>query len=132
MKTRLVGLSLAVAVLGIMFGCGLVYETDYSKPSIPKLIQRIQLGDSVDRVYDVLGEPFHVDAVCVGQTENSGLPGRLASVGLDSVSQYSRSNGVVLYLEYSRPARGSTGHRRYEVDIEQGVVKRVISGVVVD
>ena len=124
--------SFVVLVWVVACGCGLVYETDYSRADIPKLIKQIRLGDSVGKVNEVLGDPFHVDAVYKGQAEGSGLHGRLASVGLDVVGQYSRSNMVVLYLEYSRPARGSSGHLRYEVDIERGIVIRVISGVIVD
>jgi hypothetical protein len=113
-------------------GCGEIYPTDYTVKDLPIRMGSIRQFDSIEQVYSVIGEPFHVDAFDRNSPYEGGRSGRLAAISLKEVSAISRQNGLLLQLEYSRPAAGSSGHLRYEVDIENGVVTKIIKGIVVD
>jgi hypothetical protein len=109
-----------------------MYPTDYSVKDLPTRMRLIRQFDSIEQVYSVIGEPFHVDAFDRNNPYEGGRSGRLAATGLKEVLAISRQNGLLLQLEYSRPAAGSSGHLRYEVDIENGVVTKIIKGIAVD
>jgi hypothetical protein len=55
------GLLLAVFVLPMILFFGWYHlNTDYSDLRVPFNYKRVQMGDSVDRLYEMLGTPFYV------------------------------------------------------------------------
>ena len=121
-----------VFVAWVCAGCGHQFETQYANVRVKDRCWRIITGDSVEKVYEELGQPLFLEINRDRAGEGAWRMERSYEVDLAFVQEFTRDTNVAVYLHYSTPTARARGYVRYEVDVSGGRVIDVSAGVLVD
>ena len=108
-------------VLLTLSGCG-KGNTTFSRPDLPVNFGTIQAGDSVERVYAVLGDPLRIDLNADRAGGGAYQLETLERVNLETVLAFSGDTNKIVYLVYSGPKSAGKRYVLYIVEVSGGKV----------
>lgn len=110
----------------LMTGCDRM-NTEYSRPDLPRRFSLIQVGDSVEKVYETLGAPLHIDV----NDRGAFHPRSLEGVDILLVKQVLTNINKEVHMFYSRPKKGAH-YLAYELGIGQDKVYTKVGPLAMD